>query len=1016
MRYLFAFIFCLAFTLGLPAQAPKQFLFTPYDVNKGLPSNRINDMVQDQEGFLWLATAEGLARFDGVHCKLFRSIQKDQKSYPFSFVHQLHLDQQQRLWLLHGYWEVGYFDTKTFRYTPVELALADPTLKSSPKGIIHNTGKAVLLGVASTEILVFDEKKRVFKPAHDFFPRRPDWKVQHFWRHPKTNQYGAYITGKGAMLYDRDTKRLHVSDSTHQNLPFLKVLNQFEGLQGVEFDDHNRIWLLRWNGRPVFSCYDLQQQKFVVKDVHGRYPETYHDVSTFFMQKNGTFWVSGGSLLAFFDETKKQFVNIPSRTALHEAINYSRVLNMFEDREQNLWVGTENNGLYRFNPSSKYFSNVGYPSRLTNTPSPNSPLCYLEEPDGSILVAVWAEGFYRYDRQFNLLPTDITINAPTPSCWDVCLDQDPNFAWFGAQPGVCHYDQRTRQMRYYNPAVFKGSTVRQVEMDPSGNLWFGTQSKGVFKWNRQKGKVDFEKGLYKIKGININRSVNQITIDSYGWVWIATGEHGMFVVDSETDQVLMHFQKNGSGFEQISEPGVSQVLEYNDSLMVFATSEEVLLFNRKLKKTREIVHEEEIMGLISTLQKDQAGNIWMGTLSKLYRFHPHKPITLEFDHSDGIFDESFNLSAAQLLSDGRIIMGCDHQFIVFDPKKLKSHSTLSKVRISDISINNEVQPLDSLLRLSRIDLSLKKNNLNIDFSALTFDNFLNIQYKLEGLDQDWVNANQDQRAAYNYIPPGTYRFLLRTINSEMVISPEQYQFSVKIYPPFYRASWFYALLLLVLVGTVLWFDAERMRRKEAIAEVRNKIANDLHQEVNTTLQNINILSEMANLKADQDPQKSKEFMAQIQSKSHHVIDAMNDMLWGIAPENDSMKNTLLRMEEQVERLQNRHDAQIDLLIEGEVKYLKLDMRKRYGVFLLFKEGVKGMLNVCPQGYRLHVFVDKKDWVFTAYCEQKDYDTIALNNLISRSDLRQRILALNAHIQVNEEPLGFTFEFRVPVEN
>lgn len=1015
MKYIFAFIFCFLFTLGLPAQASKQFLFTPYDVSTGLPSNRINDMVQDQQGFLWLATAEGLARFDGTHCKVFRSTQKDKKSYPFSFVQQVHLDEKQRLWLVSGHWELGYFDTKTFRYTPVDLVPEDPALKSSPKGIIANTGNAVLLGVGSTEILVFDEKKQVFSPAHDYFPRKPDWKVQHFWRQPGTDHYGAYITGKGAMLYDRTTKKLHVTDATHQNLPYLGVLNQFQGLQGVEFDQNKRIWLLRWNGRPIFSCYDPRLQKFVVKDIYGQDPKMYYDVGTFFMQKNGTFWASGGGFLAYFDENKKQFVNIPSGTSPYAEINYSRIMFIYEDREQNLWAGTENNGLYRFTPGSKYFSNVPYLSLHTNTPSGNSPLCYLEEPDGSILVFVWGEYYYRYDRQFNLLPTDIKVDLVMPTCWDVCTDQDPNFAWFSGQPGICHYDRRNRSMRFYNPPLLQNSTVRQVEMDPAGNLWFGTQSKGVFKWNRQKGKVDFEKGFYKIKSIDINRPVNQITIDSHGWVWIATGEYGMYVVDSKTEQVLMHFEKNASGFEKIPEPGISQVLEYSDSVMVFATSEEVLLYNRKLKKTREIVNQEDIMGLIAILQKDQEGNIWMGTLSKLYRFHPYKPVTLEFDRADGIFDEAFTLSSSKLLSDGRIIMGCDHQFIVFDPKKLKSKPQLPKVRVTDIAINNEVLPLDSLLNLEVIGLNLQKNNLSIDFSALSFDNFLSIQYQLKGLDKDWINADPSNRAVYNYIPPGTYRFLMRVINSELAISPVQYQFTVKVYPPFYRASWFYALLLLVLVGTVLWFDAERTRRKEAVAEVRNKIAQDLHQEVNTALQNINILSEMANLKAEQDLQKSKEFMAQIHSKSNKVIDAMNDMLWGIAPENDSMKQTLLRMEELVQRLQNRHEAKIDMLIEAEVKTLNLDMRKRYGIFLLFKEGVKGLLSVCPSGYRLHVLVEKKDWVFTAYCEQADYDTVALNNLISRSDLRQRILALNAQIQVNEEPLGFTFEFRVPVE-
>jgi glucose-6-phosphate-specific signal transduction histidine kinase len=119
-------------------------------------------------------------------------------------------------------------------------------------------------------------------------------------------------------------------------------------------------------------------------------------------------------------------------------------------------------------------------------------------------------------------------------------------------------------------------------------------------------------------------------------------------------------------------------------------------------------------------------------------------------------------------------------------------------------------------------------------------------------------------------------------------------------------------------------------------QMRSQIASDLHGEINTTLNNINILSEMAKLKAEKDVMRSKEYIEQISEKSSSMIIAMDDMLWSLAPENDSMRETHLRLQEFADAMRSRYGAQIHLVVDSKVEELQMDMKVRHELFLILK--------------------------------------------------------------------------------
>lgn len=995
-------------------QQQGQFVFNHYDMNLGLPSNKINDIAQDAKGFLWLATPEGLVRFDGVRSKVFRK-RRGMEHLPFSYVSQLHLDNRGRLWMLTTYAKVGYFNTTTFQYVETPLELEDPTLLNTAKGFIEGTGGQVFIGVAGREILLFDEQAQVFKPAHAYFPRRPGWEVRIFWQEPGTQRYGA-ILKNGVAIYNRATGAMSYTGHNAEKHPLVDVLGQFSHFAGFLWDKQGRLWFgaAEQNQIKIF-CYDLKAGKFLWRGLTldippGQYFELWQLVEL----SNGTIWAHGAAVFAVFDPTKGRFVTVPSGVRPYEQINYDYIPALVEDTEHNLWVGTEDKGLYRFNPGGTLFRNIGYPNTKSGQPSSGSPLSFLMGPDSSLLVNVWGEGFYRFDKDFKLLPADINgwNDQNTTAAWDVCRDPDGIHAWYACQPGIYKYNMARRTGTFYNPAIFEGKTIRQIAVDPKGNLWFGTQSLGLFKWDAQRGKDDFEKGLYKISEAKINRQVNHIAVDAKGWVWVATAEFGIYVLDSQDDRLVYHFDEKAQGFERIPEAGVSQVLEYSDSVMVLTTSSSVLAFNRTLRQTRELLRDDDIYGLIASVERDREGNLLIGTTSHLYRFHPYKRVFASFNRADGIFDDRFVLSSSYVMPDGRMVFGADRHLVVFDPRALKSSGSMPNVVISGIKRNGVSINTDSLLRLPRVEVAPDANAMTLELSTLRYDHWHAVQYKMEGLDKDWLSSGFNYQAIYTFLPPGTYRFLTRTVDSERNFSTEQVHFTLKVYPPFYQAWWFYCLLGLLGGALLFWFDAERMKRKEAIAQVRNKIADDLHQEVNTALQHINILSEMANIKAGNDPRKSQEYITQIAQKSQNILVAMDDMLWAISPGNDSMEKIAARMREFVGHLNARKQTRIELLVDDSVKRMSFDMKIRYGLFVLFKEMLQGMLSVCPQGFNVHVSLDKKQLCYTVYCDHRDYNETALHNLIHHPDFGRRAEAIHAEWALHPYKLGFVFELKI----
>jgi len=171
---------------------------------------------------------------------------------------------------------------------------------------------------------------------------------------------------------------------------------------------------------------------------------------------------------------------------------------------------------------------------------------------------------------------------------------------------------------------------------------------------------------------------------------------------------------------------------------------------------------------------------------------------------------------------------------------------------------------------------------------------------------------------------------------------------------------------------------------------------------------------MARLKAESEPEKAVQFIEQIHGRSNNMIIAMDDMLWSIAPENDSMSKAVDRMSEYIEALNNRHGIKIEMQADEKLNSLKPDMQLRHEAFLLFKDSIKSLVDTGVSNCRIHLSTEKSQLLYSMQFDTATIDMQQLNNLLQRQDMSKRIDALQAKLTVTPHRNSMMMELKVPV--
>jgi len=921
-------------------QQARQYTFTHYGVSSGLASNETITCLQDEQGFIWVGTNRGLQRFDGQRYVTFVHRKNDPTSIPHNYVQQLLFDKKNNLWVLTGDGKIGVFDTKWFQYREVPVHVKNPKALGYEKKLIEDEDGNLMLLIHHHEFLTWSPAKKEFSAAYNFIPIPDNWPFIDLVQQPGTKKY--WIGRRdGLAVYNRETGKMSYWGHNLEKEAVIDKWGNIGSPNYFHFDAKGRFWFDAWLGAPNIFVFDMVKKQPVLENYDlTSVVDGYHETRGFLERKEGTIWVKGLNVFALYLEKEKRFQPVYNGYQNEQSIEYDRVNCLYEDRDENIWVATNNNGLYFFNPSEQFFTNIRHINRGNNLPGRGAMMSFILTRQHTLLAGSWGDGLYRFDSTYRMVPLNIKgiVEKGSPWIWSMCYSPDSNTIWMGAQPGIYAVDQRTHTARFYNPPVLKDRTIRQVAADRFGNLWVGTQSIGLFKWTAEKGKNKFEDGLKQFPAIPVGQ-ILKIYICQNGYVWVCTADSGLYVIDPASDKIIFHFGTEEPGERKLLADVVVSAIQYDDSTMVIA-AKGIHLFNKHTKKIiKTIKMPESVTGNLAAMEVDANGYIWLSLSDGLYRVNPRNEIFIHFDRIDGIMNDHFVIAASYKLPDGRMIFGAENQLILFDPNRVILNDPAPDVVVSGFKLRNKSILVDSLLSQERVELGPDENSIAIEFSGLGFGRAYIIKYMLQGLDKDWIIADNSNQAVYSYLPPGNYTFLLKSEDADANPSKNITHILIKVRPPFWKTGWFVGLVIFATIGLFYWLDKQRTQKIRATESIRTRIATSLTEDMSNSLSSINIASELAKNRIDTDTHRTKEYINQISEASNRMVQSMYDMVWSINPGNDTLPDTISRMREFASEIENAHDLVVVFDIDPQVMKLKIDMEYRYELLSIYKEAV-----------------------------------------------------------------------------
>ncbi|HYE56558.1 MAG TPA: two-component regulator propeller domain-containing protein [Chitinophagaceae bacterium] len=938
----------------------KQYVFNRLSVKDGLASNYVFSILQDKKGFMWFGTASGLQRYDGRKIISFRPPPSDTSYLPAEPITQLLLDKKERFWVRTGK-EVGLFNTATFSYKRIPIEIPRQDMESSELRLFEDKAGNIFLILSFYGILVYDEQTRSFKKNSKIIDVPAGTFVTGFQQDPKDGNYWI-ATVRGMVFFHRKHRRYFTHHDNPIQQPDLKNPLFAEPVTSFFIDSARRFWISTWNCKKKhgrLSLFYSDRNKLVSPVTIRLAKPLYYEVHFMRQQRNGHIWMHGLSMLAEFNEATQEFRQHYNETAEDFGIRYDAVHCFYEDRENNVWLATDQ-GIYVFNPDAQRFTSISMVENSSPTDiGDRSITSFMQtEKEGDIWMSTWGQGIFAYDTAFRLKQNRIYQGVLNDKnfymTWSMLEHQPSGKIWIGCQAGrLMLHNPKTQQTEYYNLPVFNHRTIRAITQDKQGNVWLGTQHGRLMKWDASKGRRRFSDGFQLVH--KFSSHIYKVRQDEEGFIWTASHFEGVTVFDPSGNIVKQYNNKGGPG-RSLFRNQVSDILFYNDSLVVIGAG--VLnILNRKTGAIHQITSKEGLPGnSVSSVEKDDDGNLWIGLTNGLCRYNMKRYIFTLFSQKDGIVRNEFHDGDSYRLKDGRLIFSNPHDFVFFNPAQILPSSPPPDVSITDFKLFDNYLPPDSILQLDRVNLDYNQNSITIEFAALSFLQKDKMVYytKMEGVDKDWNLAGSYNIANYSLLAAGDYTFKVRCENGDGLSSRNVTSLRIHIRPPFWQEEWFIMICMMAIAGLIYLAHRMRIRQLMEMEKVRGRIAHDLHDDMGSTLSTINILSEMARMKVDKDTQKTSEYISKISDNSHRMMEAMDDIVWSINPVNDSMQRITARMREFATGLLEAKNIDVEFKVDEVVNNLTLDMESRRDLFLIFKEAVN---NIAKYSGCTHVVIE-----------------------------------------------------------
>lgn len=430
-----------------------------------------------------------------------------------------------------------------------------------------------------------------------------------------------------------------------------------------------------------------------------------------------------------------------------------------------------------------------------------------------------------------------------------------------------------------------------------------------------------------------------------------------------------------------------------------------------------------IYGVLS----DGAGNLWLSTTRGLCAYATNGGFVRRFSSYDGLRNDEFNSGQYLGLPDGRLVFGgVNGQTLFLPDEALQNQLPPGKTIVTGISLGGKMlSPLtdSGLLQqaipyLGNITLPFSQNFFTLHFALLNYVHASQKQYryKLQGLQENWIETGELNQATFTNLDPGTYTFRVNARLAAGDWHQDEATLVIRILPPWYRTPWFLAGLAFLIAGLVYGVYRYRLHQQLQVHQMRHMIASDLHDEIGSTISSITVYSDV--LQQQLENERHKNLAERISLSSRNILISMSDIVWTINPKNDAFANIILRMQSYAHELLDAQQKRLIFEVQPQVKEYQLNMTDRKNFYLIFKEALNNAVKyaACTE-VRIDISIGQGGFQFLLSDNGQGFDAEMPKEGNGIANMQRRAKDLKGRFSLQTKPeQGTTVSLWFPIKS
>jgi len=827
--------------------------FEHLSLEDGLPQSVVSRILQDRQGFLWVGTQDGLARYDGYRFKVFKHNSEDPHSLSMNNVFPIFEDSQGDIWVGTRGSGLNRFNPQTEQFSHYRFDASNPSsLSNDFVWVITQDHLGTLWVGTDGGLNRFNAKTEQFS-HYRFDVNNPNSLSNDRVLDITEDQQGMLwlgTLGGGLNRFNPKTEQFshYRFDANNPNsLSNDKVVDIMQDRQGT-------LWLGTAGGG--LNRFNAKTEQFSHYRFDSNNPNSLNNnnVLSIIEDQQGILWLgtNGGGINRFNPKTE-QFSHSRFNASNPNSLSNDVVWGVTEDRQGTIWVGTHGGGLSHFNPKVEQFGPSRSDASKPNGLSHNIVFAITEDKLGALWLGTYGGGLNHISPktgQFNHYRFDANNPNSLSDDFVYVITQDhQGTIWVGTRSeGLNRFNPKTEKFSHYrfdasNPSSLSDDRVRVITEDHMGTLWIGTSGGGFNRFNPKTEKFSH----YRLDVNNPNslshNNIYAITEDRHGLLWIGTSGGGLNRFNPKTEQ-FNHYRFDANDPNSLSDDRVYAITEDYQGTLWLGTTNGLNKLDRQTGKFKRFNEKEGLPNnVIYRIEEDNDGFLWLSTNHGLSRFNPKTERFKNYDVGDGLQSNEFNAFSSFKSKRGELFFGGINGFNRFFPDKIIDDKQKPRVVFTDMlllnqsvtikpiqeKLKNEAQSSDNGFTLAQainvstaITLTHLENLVSFEFSALHFINPKKNQYayQLEGFDADWIETGyKNRRATYTNLPSGDYVLRVKASNSNSVWNEEGASLKITVLPPPWMSWWAYSLYIMIIFGLLYGFVQSQRNKKKHLKEL-----------------------------------------------------------------------------------------------------------------------------------------------------------------------------------------------------